>query len=234
MAAQLAVPETALRFDDGDTANNRFKARFRSLFWSSMILATSVHFGAFVYWPELTAEDFSVEVTELSTIELPPEIEIPEAPKAIARPATPVVASMQIDEEITIAPTTFESNPVEALPPPPQLEERVVAGGEEQPRFTPFTVAPDILNREEIVSAMARLYPPVLRDAGIGGEVRVFFYIDERGQVRTTRLDRSSGYAQLDEAALEVASLYRFSPALNRDTRVPVWVSFPVTFAVVR
>ena len=66
------------------------------------------------------------------------------------------------------------------------------------------------------------------------GEVRVFFYIDETGHVKTTRLDKSSGYAQLDEAALQVANLYRFSPALNRDTRVPVWVSFPVTFAVVR
>ena len=185
MAAQLAVPATALRYDDSDSANNRFKARFRPLFWSSIILATSVHFGAFMYWPELTAEDFSVEVTELAAIELPPEIEIPEAPKTIARPATPVVASMQVDEEITIAPTTFESNPVEALPPPPQLEEKVVAD-EDMPRFTPFTVAPDILNREEIVRAMARLYPPVLRDAGIVGAARVCTYTNETGACTTS------------------------------------------------
>jgi len=31
---------------------------------------------------------------------------------------------------------------------------------------------------------------------------------------------------------LAVAGLYRFSPALNRDTRVPVWVSFPIRFEV--
>jgi len=233
MAAQRAVPANVPRYDDSDSANNRFKSRFRSFFWSSVILATSAHFGAFVYWPELTAEDFSVEVEELTAIELPPEIDIPEAPKAIARPATPVVATMEISEDITIAPTTFETNPVDELPPPPQLKKEVVAE-EDQPRFTPFTVAPEILNREEIVTAMARIYPPVLRDAGIGGEVRVFFYIDAEGRVKTTRLDRTSGYGQLDEAALQVASLYRFSPALNRDTRVPVWVSFPVTFAVVR
>ena len=85
----------------------------------------------------------------------------------------------------------------------------------------------------EIVDAMRKMYPPVLRDAGVGGEVRVFFHIDETGHVTTTRLDQSSGYGQLDEAALRVASLYEFSPALNRDKRVPVWVSFPVTFAVV-
>ena len=38
---------------------------------------------------------------------------------------------------------------------------------------------------------------------------------------------------QLDEAALELSALYRFSPALNRDQRVPVWVSFPVSYSVI-
>jgi protein TonB len=228
MAAQRAVPA----YDDSDSANNRFKSRFRPFFWSSVIVATSVHFVAFVYWPELTAEDFSYEVEELTALDLPPEIDIPEAPQAIARPATPVVATTEISEEITIAPTTFDTNPVDRLPPPPVLKEEVVAA-EDTPRFTPFTVAPDILNREEIVDAMRKVYPPVLKDAGIGGIVQVYFYIDDAGFVQTTRVAQSSGYEQLDAAALQVASLYRFSPALNRDQKVAVWVSFPVTFAVV-
>jgi TonB family protein len=228
MAAQVAVPA----YDDSNSANNRFKSRFRSFFWSSVILATSAHFVAFVYWPELTTEDFSFEVVELTALDLPPEVDIPEAPKALARPATPVVATADISEDITIAPTTFETNPVDALPPPPELKKEVVPA-EEMPRFTPFTVAPEILNREEIVDAMRLEYPPVLRDAGIGGTVQVYFYIDDRGWVKTTRIAQSSGYEQLDEAAIQVANLYRFSPALNRDQKVAVWVSFPVTFAVV-
>ena len=32
--------------------------------------------------------------------------------------------------------------------------------------------------------------------------------------------------------ALAVAGLYRFSPALNRDKKVPVWVLFPIEFRV--
>ena len=235
MAAQRAVPAGVPmpRYDDSDTANNRLKRRFRPFFWSSIIFATSAHAGAIMYWPELTTEDFSYTAEEITTVELPPEIEIPEAPKAIARPATPVVATTEISEEITIAPTTFETNPVEALPPPPTLQKEVIAE-EDMPRFTPFTVAPEILNRDEIVDAMARVYPPVLRDASIGGVVMVYFYIDETGRVKTTRVAQSSGYAQLDDAAIQVSELYRFSPALNRDQKVPVWVSFPVTFAVVR
>jgi protein TonB len=226
MSAQRAVPLA----DPLDSANERFKGRFRSLLWSSMIVAAGVHFVTFAYWPELTAEDFSFTSVELESIELPPEVEIPPAPKSIARPATPVMATTEIDETITIAPTTFEDNPVEKLPPPPTGEAQVELS--DQPTFTPFTVAPEIANRKEVLEAMVASYPPLLRDAGIGGIVRVYFFIDENGVVQKFQVNQSSGHKSLDDAALAVASLYRFSPALNRDTRVPVWVSFPIEFRV--
>jgi len=194
-----------------------------------MIAATLLHGGTFAYWPELTAEDISYDAEEISAIELPPEIEIPPPPQAISRPATPVMASADIDEDITIAPTTFEENPVEDLPPPPEEAGTDLAAA---PTFTPFTVAPSIQNRTEVVRAMEREYPPLLRDAGIGGTVRVFFFIDENGQVQDFRVDQSSGHQALDDAALSVASVYRFTAALNRDKKVPVWVSFPITFQV--
>lgn len=227
MAAQRAVP-----MDEApDCANERFKGRFQSIFWTSIILATGAHFSAFAFWPEFTADDFSFTIEELTAIELPPEVVIPPPPQQIARPATPVMAAADIADDITIAPTTFEMNPVDELPPPPSLEQVVVLG--DAPTFTPFTVAPSILNREEIIDAMRAQYPPLLRDAGIGGEVRVFFFIDAEGSVQSTRIDETSGHKQLDDAALAVANLYRFSPALNRDEKVPVWVSFPIQFKVV-
>jgi len=99
-----------------------------------------------------------------------------------------------------------------------------------EPTFTPFTVAPEIQNRDEVIAAMARSYPPLLRDAGIGGTIRVYFLISETGLVTDTRIDQSSGHEALDQAALAVASVYRFSAALNRDQPTAVWVSFPITF----
>ena len=101
-----------------------------------------------------------------------------------------------------------------------------------EPQFTPYTVAPSILNRDEVVQAMGREYPPLLRDAGVGGTVRVYFFIDQDGRVQDRRVDVSSGHAAIDDAALAVAEVYEFSPALNRDQKVPVWVSFPITFQV--
>lgn len=230
MTPQRAVP----RRPDADSANNRFKGHFRSIFWSSMILAVVVHFGAFEYWPEVTAPDISFTRVELTAVELPPEIEIPEAPQAIARPATPVIGPTMVSEDITIAPTTFEMNPVEKLPPPPPEASKVIEDLSAAPTFTPFTVAPEILNREEIIEHMRNSYPPLLKSAGIGGVVHVFFYIDAEGRVQATRVNRSSGYEQLDEAALQLAGLYRFAPALNRDVWVPVWVSFPIAYQVTR
>ena len=79
-----------------------------------------------------------------------------------------------------------------------------------------------------------RYYPPLLRDAGIGGTVNVWFFIDETGRVQRTLIHQSSGYDAFDEAALQVADQMEFTPAYNRDQRVKVWVSIPIKFETIR
>lgn len=212
---------------EAETANDRLKKSFGTWFWGSVIAATVMHFGLFALWPDMTAADFSFEAEELEAIELPPEIEIPPPPERIARPATPVISDATIEEDISIAPTTFEDNPVDELPPPPEATETDLSAA---PTFTPFTVRPDLKNTNEVRRALEREYPPLLRDAGIGGQVNVWFFIDEQGSVIRTQVQKSSGHKALDDAALKVADIMEFTPALNRDKRVKVWVAFPITF----
>ena len=100
------------------------------------------------------------------------------------------------------------------------------------PVFTPMTVRPEIRNRSEVQAALMREYPPVLRDAGIGGQVVVWFFISEEGRVLNRRVSESSGHVALDEAALKVADVFRFTPALNRENIVQVWIPLPITFEV--
>jgi protein TonB len=76
------------------------------------------------------------------------------------------------------------------------------------------------------------LYPPLLRDAGIGGRVLVKFFLLEDGTVLERAVVESSGHTALDQAALGVADVMRFSPAYNRESPVPVWVSLPIEFTV--
>jgi TonB family protein len=124
-------------------------------------------------------------------------------------------------------PATIEQTRVDDLPAPPDEAQGRLS---DRPVFTPYTVAPRITNRREVTEALKDAYPPLLRDAGIGGSVSVYFFVDAEGRVQDTRINQGSGHAQLDAAALEVARVMQFSPALNRDERVPVWVSFPITF----
>ncbi len=213
-----------------ETANDRFKKRFGEWFWGGLLAATVLHFLIFAFFPEMTAADVSFNTNQLEAIDIPPEVKIPPPPQAIARPAAPVVsADADVKEDITIAPTTFESNPVENLPPPPSSG----GGGADlakAPTFTPYTVAPDLKNRTEVSKALEKYYPPLLKDAGIGGTVNVWFFIDENGRVIKTQVQKSSGQQSLDDAAIKVANIMRFSPALNRDKKVPVWVALPIVF----
>lgn len=215
-----------------ETANDRFKRGFSSWFWGGTFAATLVHFAAFAYWPDLEAKGvYNVSTEEFIVVELPPEVVIPPAPPAIQRPATPVVTTADIPEEITIAPTTFESNPVDQVTPPaPTATSSDVAT--DFVAFTPSMVRPEIKNRSEIQRALERYYPPHLRDAGIGGTVHVNFWIDETGRVVKYEVTQSSGYEAFDQAAVKVADLMRFSPAMNRNQAVRVVVSFPITFRV--
>ena len=228
--SKKAIPALPAERETESTANDRFKMASGALFWGSLILATGVHFAFFAFWPEMTAEVISFSPQELTAIELPPDIEIPAPPEAIARPAVPIIATGNIDEDITIAPTTFESNPVRDLPPPPTLAETTSNDLAAAPTFTPFTVRPDIKNREEVKRALEREYPVLLREAGLGGEVLVWIFIDEEGQVVRTQVHQSSGHEAFDLAALKVADIIQFTPALNRDKRVPVWISIPILF----
>ena len=98
------------------------------------------------------------------------------------------------------------------------------------PTFTPYTVRPDLINEAEVQQAMEDEYPPILRDAGIGGTVNVQFFIDTEGVVQRVLVAETSGHEPLDEAALRVARMFRFTPALNLDEVVPVWIAIPITF----
>ena len=209
------------------TANERFKESFRSTVSIGMAAAVAAHFALFELFPRMQAKDLGAAVTELAAIELPPEVRIPPPPDQIARPATPRVAAAEIEEDVTIAPTTFESNPAENLPPPP-----ATANVADRPSFIPYTQAPELRNKEQVLSFLKSTYPAMLKQAGVGGTVLLWLYIDEEGQVQRTVLAESSGYEQLDEAAKKVAAKMQFRPAMNRDKTTAVWLAQSIDFSV--
>lgn len=229
MAVLKGNKRGALSGTHHETANDRFKERCNACLWGSIILATIVHFGVIRFFPTLTAADVAYGVTEFEAIELPPEIEIPPPPEQIPRPAVPVVASTELEEDVTIAPTTFEENPVESLPPPPSDVERLI----DRPVFTPYTVAPRLLDPQRAQRIVSQKYPPIMRQAGLGGTTRIWAFIDAAGGVKRCVVRESSGYEEFDHAAIAAMMEFEFEPALHFDRRVAVWIDMPIKFVVV-
>jgi TonB family protein len=210
-------------------ANDRFKQSYSGLTYLGLILATALHFAVFEFFPQLEAADLGSLSEELTAIELPPEVRIPPPPEQIARPATPRVAAAEVNEDITIAPTTFEDNPVENLPPPPPGQDPSAT-----PSYIARDVEPRLRNGRDIQQLLERLYPPMLKEAGIGGRVLLWVFVDERGGAARSQVHTSSGYPALDNAAAQIVEQMEFSPAMNRDKPVGVWIAQPIDFSVSR
>lgn len=210
-----------------ETANDAFKKSASNWLAYGVIGAVAVHFALFALFPQLHAADLSGMDESIEMVELPPEVKIPPPPEQIARPATPKVAAADIADDVTIAPTTFDKNPVENLPPPPKT-----GSPADRPSFIPYDVAPKLKNAKEIQRLLQRLYPAQLREAGVEGTVVLWIYIDENGEVIRSQVQQSSGYDAMDKAAISTADKMEFSPAMNRDKRTPVWVAQAITFEV--
>src|SRR5687768_1732937 len=164
----------------------------------------------------------------------PPPPEITEVPKGFQVLTVPTVIPPDIPPPTAgpeISEADFSGEGVEGGKATGNPTVKVTAENiEAAPVFTPYTVKPELKNREAVSRALVRNYPPLLRDAGIGGTVLTWLLIDETGNVTKTQVKDGSGHDALDQAALKVADIMQFTPALNRDQKVKVWIALPIVF----
>ena len=66
----------------------------------------------------------------------------------------------------------------------------------------------------------------------VKGDYRISAETVLEGAVQRSVVAESSGYAQLDEAAQEVADRMVWKPAMNRDKKSAVWLSQAIDFSV--
>jgi protein TonB len=225
----MSTDGPAADHSNSTSANEDFKSHYRDWVGFGVIVAVAIHFAFFTLFPNLEAADLTGGVDAIEAIELPPEVHVPPPPEMIARPATPKVSATTVDEDVTIAPTTFESNPVENLAPPP-----AAAGSnpDDRPTFIPYDVPPKLKKPSDIQKYLKQHYPPTLREARIEGKVILWIYIDRAGEVQKAQVQQTSGFAAMDKVALECAGAMEFTPAKNRDKTTPVWVQQAIAFEV--
>ena len=144
-------------------------------------------------------------------------------PGVASRSRPPSIVLAPDEASVAEAPEEGEESADEPVPP-------ADAEVPETPVFTPFTQKPEFVNADELIRAIANEYPPLLREAGIGGTTALLLYVDEYGQVSNVHVAKGSGHTALDEAAVRAMETAEFKPALLREKNVPAWIEIPVTF----
>ena len=112
----------------------------------------------------------------------------------------------------------------------PPVEAPASADGQESLEVEGQPVRPRMLNPEELHRALMREYPARLKDRGVGGTTTVQVFIDVEGIVQNQLVSKSSGYRELDNAALKVVRTARFRPANNGEKKVAVWIAIDTSF----
>lgn len=143
--------------------------------------------------------------------------EPPPPPPKFDQPPPPFVPppEISIDLPVESASTTAISNvqsKVAAPPAPPRP-----AQPDTPPQSTKRNSQPE--------------YPPSSRRAGEEGTVILLLYVLENGRVGEVKVDKSSGFGRLDEAAEKEAKRnWRFKPATKDGKPVAAWTKVAVTF----
>ena len=178
--------------------------------------------------PELS--DRAVGAREFRQVDLPPIVEVPDAPGPIGRPPAPSAAAVEVEGPAAIAGEPERTVVAAPVPEPPRVAPTTVVG---RPALVPHDVAPLLEGRERFRRRLMRAYPDRLRKRGVEGVVELRFFVDAGGEVSRVRVESSSGHAGLDRAARRMADDLDFLPALNRDRPVGVWVSQRICFLLV-
>ena len=82
------------------------------------------------------------------------------------------------------------------------------------------------------VSKIQPNYPSSLLSKGIGGKVLVTCVVDENGKVVSTSIKKSSGNAELDKAAVNAVTKWKFKPAQKAGRNLRATCVVPFNFEV--
>ena len=142
--------------------------------------------------------------------------ELPPPPPPVDLKERPPIQIVAPEVSITIP---VETAPITVVKPPPPPAPVVVRP---PPPGTPVQVTfrPDISN----------YYPEAARREGQEGRAIIKICVNQQGKIDSADVATSSGFPELDEAAIKVAKAYRFKPATSEGKPVSSCPTLPVKF----
>ena len=135
----------------------------------------------------------------------------------------PVMPELTLPDVVAAPMPVPVSVPEPATPTPPATPALQVAAA---------PVAERILSASEVqyVEPPVLVYPRASRRAGEAGRVLLRVFVDEEGRPHHVQVSRSSGFARLDDAAVDALRKARFKPSIDNGRPVAGWALVPLTF----
>ncbi len=213
-----------------------------------IIAAVIVHMLALgTYWTVWYIQEqnrvYATRILEYADLGPPPALtdapEMPEVP--VEAPSQPVIGipepvdDAEVSAEMTIATQTEMSQSIAPVIQDIEEENIIIEAPEEEnivieddalptpDEFVAFEIEP------KPITPITPEYPELARKAGIEGTVWVKILIDKKGDVRDAQILRGIG-AGLDEAAIKALRSTKYTPAIQNNQPVAVWVAQRIIF----
>lgn len=146
----------------------------------------------------------------------------PARPQATARPILAMAAKPATEPAAVEFLVPVTAVPTEATPAP------AVASAAAAPAAAP-SIVPARFDAAYLHNPRPN-YPALSRRLGEEGKVLLKVRVSEDGQALAVKLEKSSNFTRLDEAALQIVSRWRFIPARRGDEAIEASVVVPIVF----
>ncbi|NKF22338.1 energy transducer TonB [Solimonas marina] len=157
-----------------------------------------------------------IETKIIKEVKPPDEPPPPPPPPKLDTPPPPFVPPPEIN--IATPPPTNTITVQDKAPTPPP------------PKPAPPKAPPSFPLKVTGKGCRAPEYPPISQRLGEEGSVVLQLKVGVDGKVTDSRIQTSSGYNRLDEAARKALSLCQFQPAIVDGQKVPAWGALKYTF----
>ena len=163
-------------------------------------------------------------------------VEMPKFATPVAAVFIPEQTEVQPEPEIKVKPQIESDLPLDEPLPEVQYEEPVapptdtpMPPSESAIRATPATTGA-VAQELKTSSRVEPTYPPTSRRLGEEGTVRLKVLVDERGRPRDVQVAQGSGFARLDQAAMDAVRRWKFVAATDGAKPITAWTQVAVTF----
>lgn len=220
------------------------KASYQKYFWRGLLIAVAIHaliFGSY-YLAQFLGEDepppITVRIMKYSDLGPPPSINnanIPPPVSVSAPVAKPTVGAPVPVPDAEASPEQTLATQTEMSQVAAPIGEGTGEGGvqvEQDIKIEDDGPPADFVAVEKepvVVRKVEPKYPELAMRAGLEGKVWVKIWVDKEGKVKQVLVQKSDAEI-FNEAALNAAKQFLFTPAYMNNGPVSVWVSVPFKF----